>query len=760
MSRDQAAAAQRGSAEPLTKETPQLVGLVAYLDRVWERNRKHRDTNSGSSNTSVSDQMIANLRARNSEYPPEKLSAIEKEGGTPIYMGITEVKCNHGESWLLDIFTSNEKSWGIEPTPEPSPGPQVRERATEEVLRQLRTRLQSGEEVSIADASEMASQIEVAVEQAVDREVWERSKKMETRIHDQLVQGGFHLAFEEFIADLVALKAGILKGPVVRNHVALQWKPTEEGTFSPVISDELRPEIYRVSPMDFYPDPDSADMDEGNIVEEYDISRAELTVLRDMDESGYDSKAIDKVLEEFDKIPDASFTSEERARAELEGKSTGTIGSGSDDAGDLRSSRRAREFWVSVQGKTLREHGRTRDDAGNPLIDLDEYEINAIMIERQLIFLDFNPDPLNRRPYFSTGWSRVPGSFWHKGVPERMSDLQQICNAAGRALVRNLGMASGPQAEVDMSRIPPGENIEGFYPMKIWQTTNRGNSSAPAIRFFQPDSRATELFGVYESFAQLADDYTGIPAYAFGSDKVAGAGRTSSGLSMLMSASAKGIKRVILNIDLYVIQQLIQRMFDYNMQYDPDPDIKGDMQIVTTGAVALMAKEQMASKRMEFLQATNNDVDLRLIGLENRANVLRATGQSLEIEGQTVVKTREEIRDMVASEEGQAAQLGQQAAQLEQAKMQAETQKLVAETELARARAQVEIQTIQLEAEKVKLEQQKLTIMSDKNQADAQLRGADLSRRSVVDAATLLGDVNEPEETPAGSGGGVTPVTA
>ena len=49
--------------------------------------------------------------------------------------------------------------------------------------------------------------------------------------------------------------------------------------------------------------------------------------------------------------------------------------------------------------------------------------------------------------------------------------------------------------------------------------------------------------GIYEKFATLADEYTGIPRYMTGDASVGGAGRTASGMSMLMSNAGKSIKR-------------------------------------------------------------------------------------------------------------------------------------------------------------------------------------------------------------------------
>ena len=741
--REQAASAQKHH----PPESPQITGLNSLLDRIWMRNSEHmRD---------IRRQMLDNLRARNSEYSAEKRTQITSEGGSPVYMGITEVKCNHGEAWLNDIFSSTQWSWALEPTPVPDLTPFVRERAVQTAIELLQERAAEGEELAPEELAALSEDIETAVEESTSDELWSRAKGMERKIQDQFEQGGFHEAFADFTRNLVALKAGIIKGPVIRSFEKIDWEEQEDGSMVPTIEEDERPEYYSVSPFDFYPDPDVKDLQKGNLVETYQLSRSELGARKGDD--NYDEKAINRVLSAFEQMPSRldMLTSEERDRRELEDKQTGLAMKDSDEQSDIRDCLKVQEFWTTSQGRILKAHGRKVDDTGAMLEDLVEYEINVMRIGSEIIFLEFNPDPLNRRPYSVSGWSAVPGSFWYRGVPERMADLQQICNAATRALVSNLGLASGPQVEIDTDRLPPGETIESIFPHKIWQTVTPRTSAAPAIRFFQPNSNAQELISIYEKYAQLADDYTGIPAYAFGSDKVAGAGRTSSGLSMLMSNSAKGIKRVILDIDMRVMRTLVQRQFDWNMQFIDDPSVKGDMQIVTTGTVALMAKEQMASRRMEFLNATNNETDLQLVGLENRAHLLRETGSTLEMEGDKVVKSAEEIRDLVRQQESQQAEQSAQMSELEQQQIQAELQKTSAEAQLKQAQAASEQAKIQLEQQKLQILQMEVQIKQFKAESDAESKGttaqAALTKASSeatikgMDALKGLGDAEETE---------------
>jgi len=727
-----AEAAQRTEQEEkekaiLDQQSAEVRGLVGYLLGVWEQNKSHKE------DEGIQQQMIDNLRSRDSEYDPTKLQKILEAGGADVFMGLTNVKCSHGESWLADIFSSSDKSWGIDPTPDPEPTRPLVQKTLEMTAQRLRDFLvQQGAEVDIEDLPAVLEEMRPEAEESLKIELDKRTLKMETKIHDQMVEGGWDDAFEDFLSDVVTLKAGIIKGPIPRQYQRIEWQIDEAtGKANRVVVDKVRPEYERVSPLDIYPSPGATCINDGSLIERVKLSRSDLVALKE--EPGYDADAIDEVLESFDTVANDSTVKDslDSDRDDLEDKDTDKV--------MYRDYVDALEFWCPVQGQKLIEHGVEKMPGFKDIKiqPLEEYEVNAIVVNSTLIFVNKNEDELGRRPYSKTGWRKVPGSFWYKGVPELMEDLQRICNAAVRALVYNMSLASGPQSEVDTDRLAPGEDIENVYPGKVWQTVNRNNQSIPAVRFFQPNSNAEQLFRVYENFARLADDYTGIPAYAFGSDKVAGAGRTSSGLSMLMSSAAKGIKRVILGIDKDIFKPTVRRQFDYNMQFDPDPDIRGDIEIVTTGAVAVMVKEQMAERRMQFLTATLNPEDAILMGLEGRGNVLREVASALEMEGTQIVKGPDEVRDM--ANEREQAQTQAQEAQAAQTQMEAELKLQALQLDLQVKQMDMESKRLdnQVKLAELEIERQKLALEAAKAESEAAARETQTDAQAAKDYASV-----------------------
>ena len=72
----------------------------------------------------IEQKMLQALRQRNGEYDASKLQQIRAQGGSEIFMMITEVKCRAAESWLRDILLDNgSPPWDLQATPIPDLSP-------------------------------------------------------------------------------------------------------------------------------------------------------------------------------------------------------------------------------------------------------------------------------------------------------------------------------------------------------------------------------------------------------------------------------------------------------------------------------------------------------------------------------------------------------------------------------------------------------------------------------------------------------------
>ena len=604
------------------QQQPVILGLAAYLRQCWDAARIAKRP--------IEREMLDAMRQRNGEYDATKLHHIRAQGGSEVFMMITEVKCRAAEAWLRDILLdTGTPPWDAHATPIPDLGPVQEQELQAAFAERVFTLIQ---QFGKAPAGEELREIREMVTQdyrfAQLQEAQNRADKMRRKIQDQFAQGGWGNAFTDFVTDLVTFPAAIIKGPIVRRQRVLGWETTEDGRVVAAPTERLAPEYERVDPFRIYPEPGITSINEGYLFELHRLTRMGLADLIGV--PGYDETAIRRLLDEGP--GQAWLGSDLERQKEIEERKFHAHMRPTDEYDAL-------EFWGKVSGAMLVEWGLSEDEVPDTA---REYDANVWLIGNYVIKAVLNYDPLGEKPYAKTSFIKCPGAFWGKGIPKIIEDLQSVCNAAARALVNNMGIASGPQVEVNVERLPPNEQISAMSPWRIWQTINDPvGSSAPAIRFTQPDSRATELMMVYEKFSRLADDHSGIPAYVYGDLDVQGAGRTSSGLSMLMGAAGKGIRQVVMHIDADVVKPVVLRQFVYNMRYDEDESIKGDVEIIAKGATNLAVKETANLRRIEFLNATANPVDMEIMGTEGRAAILREVTKGLQMPIDEVVPSRE-----------------------------------------------------------------------------------------------------------------------
>lgn len=619
---------------------PFITGLAGALKSKWEMSRFARN--------STEERIIDGLRRRNGEYSPDKLASIRAQGGSEIFMMLTSIKCRAAEAWIEDVlFPAGDKPWSLSSTPEPElPGELVEAIAQRVIAEAQQWEQEMGQYLPPQALQERAAEVRDQLLKKIQEQADAIAARMETKIDDQTLQGGWEKALREVIKDLVTFPAGILKGPTVRRRKTLEWVPDEAQGFVPKAGTDFQLEWARVAPFDFYPSPSSKGINDGYFFERHRLRRADLVAMKGV--PGYNDGAIDLVLDQYGRGGLRQWLWRDQERAQLEGRPNEWLHN--DDTID------AVQYWGSASGHILMDWGMDPSKIKNPN---EEYEIEAWLIGSFVIRAVINEHPLGHRPYDRVCFEEIPGAFWGKGVPEIMADLQDICNAAARSLVNNMAIASGPQVEVHTDRIPIGENITAIAPWRIWQTLSdpHGGSRNPAVNFHDIPSNAPELLKVFEHFSSLADEYTGIPKYAYGEGGSGGAAGTASGLSMLMSSAARGIKAVIANLD-GPIEGSIRRTYVFNMLYDKDPSIKGDLKVDAKGSTSLIAKEQQMVRRNEFLQQTNNPVDMSIIGAEGRAAMLREHVKSFDMPVDDVVPDRKTI---IARAKADAAAMAGQA---------------------------------------------------------------------------------------------------
>tara|TARA_B100002019_G_scaffold293507_1_gene321725 strand:- start:6121 stop:8067 length:1947 start_codon:yes stop_codon:yes gene_type:complete len=625
-----------------------ISSLAHYVLRCYEEAKTAK--------SDITERLLRCERQRRGEYDPDKLAGIRDTGGSDIFMMLTDIKCRASESWIKDVmFSSGEKSWSLTPTVEPEVPVYYEQEIVDTVVSEAENVQMAGQQINPKAVEIRLDEIYTEVQEKIKAQAKESALAMEKRMMDKMQQSGYQNMLSEVIYDFVTFPCAIIKAPIIRKKKFLKWSDS----FDPEVSEEIIEDFERVSPYDIFPSPNAVTPQDGYIIQRHQFTRKDLELLIDM--PSFNKEVIQQVLMQYGNTGLREMIQSDSERSLLEGRNNTLIGT------ELIE---GIEFWGNVSGHMLKEYGMTDVE------DYKEYEVNVWIVGSEVIKCAMNTDPLHRRPYSKCSFEQIPNAFWGVGLPEIMRDVQVMCNGSARALANNMALASAPQVDVSVDRLPEGEDLTKMYPWKIWQTTSdRTGGGQPAIKFYQPNMNAETLLNVYQYFQKIADEVTGVPNYIYGSSAVSGAGRTASGLSMLMENASKGIKQAILNID-QAVGDVLQRLYDHIMIYDDDPTIKGDCKIVASGIIKTLLKESVQQRRNEFLQLTSNPVDLQIMGQTGRAELLREIAKVLNMDVDKLVpdpetiKAQEQMQQLMAMQQQQPQQAPQQPQQPPQGEIQ------------------------------------------------------------------------------------------
>ena len=620
------AEAKESAANKEAQSNVVIDNLAAHVRKCWSIAKNHRTTNNGA------DRLTKCLRMRKGQYSQQKLAEIRAQGGSDIYMNIAGTKCRAVKAMLSDLYAgSNGKPFQIDPTPVPDLPPEIQQSMIEEALNAI---MQTGLPPEVAE--QLLEKHEDRIKDEIMQEAEARMEGMSDYIEDILTEGDYRGEFEDFLDDLVTYPHAVFKGPIYRKTRKIEWVQDETGNFAPKLTNKITRKFKRVSPFDFYPSPSMTNIGDSWHIEHVRLTPQELSKMRTS--PGYDAKNIIMVLNDYRIGGLREWAFDVSERETLEGRSS--IHNGSYEMID------GLEFTGHIQGKELIQWG-IQQEVEDPY---NEYSVSITVVGNYAIKAVINPDPTGKPNYYKSCFRSVPNSFSGEALPEILEDIQSAANATARALINNLAIGAQPQVAIDASMQPPGSAITNIHPGKVWQYASRSGQTGAGVHFFSPEIKSQELLNVYERFERYADEKSGIPAYSYGSDGAAGAGKTASGLSMLMNASSKVVKAIVRDIDIGVVEQLISNLYQSAM-LDPEVpnDIKGDAQVKARGSDALMHKEATVMRQIEFMQMTNNPIDMQIIGTEGRREMLEAASKNSEFPQGRVVPTLEDLKQRLAN---------------------------------------------------------------------------------------------------------------
>lgn len=730
----------------------------------------------------IEDDMIDDLYQVAGQYRQNELDDIN---GSNVFMNITATKQRASKAWIRDIvLPANSDPFDITPSTKEDVPPEIKEMIYEALLadeerlakeieekyaeleqkmsgqgqeqgqgpseeelqqmppeqaQQVQAQMQAQQEQAKPPASALItskklkeiSKLRRDVEESIMNEIHKvannDARKLDREIKEQLRKSGFEAMLERFIDDFTTFPTAFMKGPIVTTGQDLTWIEGRPEEVEVTLYKD-----YRVNPLDAYPSPGADTIYDGDFIEHVRVTPKELAKFAKLDgaATGYRIDNIVKILEE--EKPGSPFwistdIEEDKARIEKRGSQTYS------NTGIYHGL----HYWGSVPAGLLKEW----DMQDIELIGRSNWEmmeVEVLMVNGTVIKCRINKDPLKRRPYYAASFHPRNGSIWGRSLPNLMRDIQGMCNAAARALADNMGMASGPQMAILIDRLADDGDIEEQEPFKIWQFRSdpQGNGGKPVEYFIAP-SNAKELLAVYESFEVKADDVTGVPRYAYGNERTAGAGSTASGLSMLLESASKGIKSAVMNIARGLITPRVefQSYLFLLSEYEKDePEFKwnGDLNVVVKSVENITIRAAQQQLRKELLQVTSNPQDIKIMGYEGRGILLKEIFRDVNLP-EDMIPDRLELKERQARDDAN-----------EQKMIDSQSQKSDVGLEATKTQVQGQMEmhsgTLDLKAQQIKLEE-------DRKNKELNIKLEELQQRNVDSARRAAGKIEESKRT-------------
>jgi hypothetical protein len=620
------------------KQDEQLTLIANRLETLaGEQVRMKRETE---------ERWLRNIRAYHGFYDSTTEKNLKATGGSRAFVKATRAKTVALEARLFDlIFPTDDRNWGIEATPVPKlskEGKQATLRA-QNAAEQANDAEAAGNPQQaaqiVAEGNDEASRAQAA--QAEIAKAREAADAMQEEMDDQLTESRYPAHSRDMIHDACMIGSGVLKGPMVNESTRGRWLPGENGGFALEQSDDPRPLIKRVDPWSFFPDMSATKIEDAEFTfERYLWTKKDLR--RMVKTHGFNADVVREMLrDDRGKRPVASsglhYLTQLRSitgegDSSLAGRYIGWEYHGPLECDEIATILRA------LGEPDVADEYEQRDDP------LEEFRVVVHFCEGQI--LKIAPEyPLDSGEtlYSVFNIEEAEGNIFGYGIPEIMADSQIALNSAWRMGLDNAALSVGPQAIIDKESVVPADNSWTMLPKKIWHRTKAALvGQAPPIEFFNVPNNMNEIAAIIRIALEFIDMETGIPMPQQG-DQTKEQTKTVGGMTILQNAANIIFRRMVKNYDDGIIAPTMRRLYDWNMQFNPNEKIKGDMQIDARGTAVLLLKEVQAQNLMFIVTQLMSHPAVQPM-LKPYQNVTKLF-QSMMIAPADVMLTEDEYKD-------------------------------------------------------------------------------------------------------------------
>lgn len=437
---------------------------------------------------------------------------------------------------------------------------------------------------------------QLAMKQSQDDD--EKARKMDELVWGQLQAVDYGRKMRLGINDMLVYGTGVFKGPFNNSQckkVRYQMQGPRGPMWISAYTEEPAPDFERVNPWLFYPDHRALSIEEAehaSVVHIYTPTQLRQLTKRD----GFRTDTLAKLLKE---APRSNYYQAFRARAIQYNNSK----------------------FLDNKFVVLEWHGTVGiDDLKRLSIDppytnpFDMYKAEVWVCQGEVIYACLEMlEADNCLPFAVCAWEPDPASLFGFGAI-MLRDSQRVVNMVYQEVLDNAGLSAGPMAVLDKEAIRPIDGKYELTPRKIFyfSETGLGKSVNDVIQFINVPNNNEELTAVLNMARDFGNEESMVPLIAGGLEDPQMGDGGATGMALRLQSSTTVLSMKARSWDDNVTKRTVGWFYEWNMQYSPRDDVKGDYDVDVQTSTAYLNKI-IGQRDIERLMAmTTQDPDLAI----------------------------------------------------------------------------------------------------------------------------------------------------
>ncbi len=611
------------------RTTPREMTLARFVNGVFQTNEQY------ALRQGYHDQMRESWRVCRSEYSPAEKRKLAMLGiPDDVSEPVVELRKNIALSQMKEILsTSGNLPVKFSSTSHPDVPSYVTEERLKQILDEMMQVIVATGQIPTPEMAAKFGRNRMAEILNAEREhANDEIALLERRVRDDFEEAEFIRDFNQGLEYLAIYGTAMWEGPVPCVRWKNDWK--EDGKIRRVAKPGVA--FRAINPLDVYPSPDQTGVEDGAICIKvrfapHDLWLNATEVGGDDAETGVWFK--DTVADLLAKYPTGgvrlSWQDGDEKNREMRGQSTWCA--------DASCMMEGISYYGQVKGNLLLRMGIVKTHDKKTVDPEDFYEVNAIVIDDYCVYCRII-NPCMGRPLSKAQFYENADNFFGNSIAQRLISYQRVMNGCLQSLIVNMNMTGAPMGWIsDASRLLDKSPTRfQFLGGKIFafkaSTAGVALQSGPPMGVLRVDSRIPEILNVMNMAIKRIDDVSEIPSYTYGQNVTGGAGRTYSGLAMLTEASNRSTKMRIDHLSINCINRMAKMDAYRLMIYDDKIGYTGDVEVVPTGVMGLVLKQQEMQKVLQLMQmVANNQFLVQTVGARGLMELFRQVLETYDI---------------------------------------------------------------------------------------------------------------------------------